>query len=91
MYYEKTNRLGYLEFQEVFYDRLSRLITNSSHIENFEPFYEHYCFKSFEKYNNSKTEDYTINQIISLFEVMLDSLFKYQPDNFLSADSIDIS
>lgn len=92
MYYEgEQNRLGLEEFRELFFDRLSRVITNSAHIEAFEDFYEHYCFKSFEKYNNSKTEEYTVNQIISLFEIMLDSMFRYQPDNFLPEDTINIS
>ena len=91
MYYDREQKLGYVEFQELFFDRLSRLITNSTHIENFRDFYEHYCFKAYEQYNNSKTEEYTINQIITLFEVALDALFKYQPDNFLSEDSINIS
>lgn len=91
MYYIEDNRLGLEEFREIFFDRLSRVITNSAHIIAFESFYEHYCFKAFELYNNSKTEEYTVNQIISLFEIMLDSLFKYQPDNFLPEDTINIS
>ena len=91
MYYIEDNRLGLEEFRDIFFDRLSRVITNSAHIIAFESFYEHYCFKAFELYNNSKTEEYTVNQIISLFEIMLDSLFKYQPDNFLPEDTINIS
>ena len=91
MYYIEDNRLGLEEFREIFFDRLSRVITNSAHIITFESFYEHYCFKAFELYNNSKTEEYTVNQIISLFEIMLDSMFRYQPDNFLPEDTINIS
>lgn len=91
MYYGKVQKLGFTEFQEVFFDRLSRVITNSSHIETFDSFYEHYCFKAYEQYNNSKTEEYTINQIVTLFEIMLDAMFKYKPDNFLSEDIITVS
>ena len=91
MYYIEDNRLGLEEFREIFFDRLSRVITNSAHIIAFESFYEHYCFKAFELYNNSKTEEYTVNQIISLFEIMLDSMFRYQPDNLLPEDTINIS
>lgn len=93
MYYgeeEQRDKLGYSEFSDVFFERLSRLITNSRHIDNFRPFYEHYCFKAFEQYNSSKTDRYSLNQVITLFEIMLDSLFKYQPDNFLSEDEINI-
>jgi len=92
MYYERDNsRLGLTEFSEVFYDRLSRLVTTTSHIEKFENFYEHYCFKAYEQYNNSKTEIYTINQIVTLFEIMLDAMFKYKPETFLPEDTINIS
>ena len=91
MYYRDEQKLGLAEFRQVFYDRLSRVITNSQHIEDFEDFYEHYCFKAYEKYNNSKTEDYSINQIITLFEIMLDSMFRFQPDTYLSDDKISIS
>lgn len=93
MYYEEEQRskLGITEFSTIFYDRLSRVITNSAHIEEFQNFYEHYCFKAYELYNNSKTDNYSLNIVISLFEIMLDSLFKYQPDNFLSDDTINIS
>lgn len=93
MYYEEEqrSRLGFIEFSELFRDRLSRLITNSAHMEEFSDFYDHYCFKAYELYNNSKTENYSLNVIISLFEVMLDSMFKYQPNTFLSEDSININ
>ena len=91
MHYTDKQKLGYTEFQEVFFDRISRVVTNSSHIESFELFYEHYCFKAYEQYNNSKTEKYTINQILTLFEIMLDAMFKYKPDNFLSEDTITVS
>ena len=91
MYYKEEQKIGYIEFKDLIFDRLSRIITNTVHIEEFESFYEHYCFKAYEQYNNSKTEDYSINQIITLFEIMLDSLFKYQPDTFLSEDSINVS
>ena len=30
-------------------------------------------------------------EFISLFEIMLDSMFRYQPDNFLPEDTINIS
>lgn len=90
-YYNDEQKLGITEFREVFYDNLSRIVTNSSHIEDFHDFYEHYCFKAYEQYNNSKTENYSINQIVTLFEIMLDSMFKHKPDNFLSEDKITVS
>ena len=39
MYYRDEQKLGIVEFRQVFYDRLSRVITNSQHIEDFEDFY----------------------------------------------------
>lgn len=90
MYYREDTKLGFAEFTEVFYDRLSRIVTNSAHMEEFQNFYEHYCFKAYEQYNNSKTESYSITQVVTLFEIMLDAMFKYQPDTFLSEDKISI-
>lgn len=91
MYYREDQRLGLTEFSEVFMDNLSRLISNQTHIDQNFDFYEHYIFKSFELYNNSKTQQYTISQILALFEIMLDSLFKYSPSTELPIDSITIS
>lgn len=83
-------KLGYLEFQEVFYDNLSTLVTNSSHIENNYAFYEQVVWKCFEKYNNSKTEHYSINQLIVIFEIVLDAMFKFEPSTTLPEDLINI-
>lgn len=91
MYFEQQNqKLGITEYREVVLDNISRLIVPSSHIERNESFFEHVIFKSYEKYANSKTENYSINVIVSLLELFLDSAFKYKMENELPEDEITI-
>lgn len=93
MYYEEYQRekVGLLQFQDIVLDNLSKLVCNQKFIDDNFLFFEHYCFKAYEKYNNSKTEQYSINQVVSLLEIMLDALFKYRPETELPEDIIDIS
>jgi hypothetical protein len=90
MYYEQQ-KLGFLQYEELFYDSLSKVVTNASHVEKNKDFYDHFVFKSYERYENSKTENYSIRQIITIFELVLDSMFKYQPSVSLPDDVITIS
>jgi hypothetical protein len=90
MYYEQQ-KLGYTEYREVILDNISRLVVNESYMSNNEDAFEHIVFKSYEKYANSKTENYTINQIVSLLNIFLDSLIRYEMDNELPEDSITIA
>jgi len=90
MYYKEEQKLGYLQYEELFYDLLSRLITNEAHITSHKDYYEHFIFKSFEAYNNSKTE-ISIRQIVVLFEIALDSMFKFKPSVDLPEDLITIT
>jgi len=90
MYYGEDQKLGLSEYREVILDNISRLITNQRHIEENFQVYETIIFKSYEKYANSKTENYSINQILSLLEIFLDSVFKHKMDNELPDDVITI-
>lgn len=83
-------KLGIVEFKEVFFDNLSRLITNQEHIDSNLDFYESFIFKAYEKYANSKTENYSINMIINIFEIALDAMFKDTPSVILPDDKITI-
>ncbi len=89
MYYIEDQKLGFLQYEELFYDLLSRLVTNEAHITAHKNYYEHFIFKSFEAYNNSKTE-ISIRQIVVLFEIALDSMFRYKPSVDLPEDVITI-
>ncbi len=90
MYYGEEQKLGLNEYREVLLDNISRLVTNQRHIDENSSVYETFIFKSYEKYANSKTENYSINQIITLLEIFLDAVFKYKMDNELPDDVITI-
>jgi hypothetical protein len=88
MYNEQ--KLGISEYSEVFYDRLSTVVCNREYVEQNKDFYEQVIWKTFERYNNSKTESYSINQIVTIFEIILDSMLKFKPSNELPEDLINI-
>lgn len=88
MYNEQ--KLGISEYSEIFYDRLSTLVGNCEYVEQNKDFYEQVIWKTFERYNNSKTESYSINQIVTIFEIVLDSMLKFKPANELPEDLIKI-
>lgn len=90
MYYIEEQKLGLNEYREVVLDNISRLVTNQKHIDENSLAYETFIFKSYEKYANSRTENYSINQIITLLEIFLDTVFKYKMDNELPDDVITI-
>lgn len=92
MYYEEEyrNKLGLTEYREVILDNISRLIINEQHIIENQDAYEAIIFKTYEKYANSKTENYTINQVVNLLEIFLDSAIKYNMSTDLPEDKITI-
>lgn len=91
MYYEEQQRLGYLQYEELFYDLLSRVVCNQRHIDDNKDYYDHIVFKTYERYAHSKTEEYSIRQIVMIFEITLDALFKYKPSDELLEDVITIT
>jgi hypothetical protein len=81
-------KLGYEEFRQVVLENISKVITNQSHIEDNSEFYNMIIFKLFEKYQNDLMEDYTINQVVKMFDIFLYSMFKYSPSTKLPEDLI---
>lgn len=93
MYYEEEqrNKLGLSEFSEVLTENLSKVVIPQNYIDNEVDFFEQILFKTYEKYHNSKTETYSINQIRSLLEIFIDAMFTYKPSNNKPEDVITIS
>ena len=93
MYYEEEqrNKLGLIEYSEVLTESLSKVVIPQNYIDNEKDFFEQIFFKTYEKYHNSKTETYSINQIRSLIEIFIDALFTYKPSSDKPDDLIDIS
>lgn len=93
MHYEEEQRskLGIVEYSEVLTDSLSKVVIPQNYIDNEADFFEQILFKTYEKYHNSKTELYSINQIRVLIEIFVDALFTYKPSNEKPEDLINIS
>jgi len=91
MYNNQQDKIGITQFEDCFYDLLSRIVTNSEHIEQNREFYSQVVWKTFEKYNTSRTEVYSITQIVAIFEIVLDAMFSYKPSVDLPEDLITIS
>ena len=91
MYYEGEQKLGYLQYEELFYDLLSRIVVNQKFIDENKSFFEHIIFKTYERYEISKTESYSVRQIVVLFELFLDAMLQNKPAVDLPEDIITIS
>lgn len=92
MYYgEQQRKLGINEFKEVLTESLSKVVIPQNYINREVDFFEQIFFKTYEKYHDSKIENYSINQIRSLLEIFIDALFTYQPSNKKPDDLINIS
>ena len=91
MYYKEEQKLGLSEYTEVFYDLLSRIVVNQNYIDSNKDFFEHLIFKTYERYEISKTDSYTIRQIVVLLELFLDAMLQNKPDFELPEDIITVS
>ena len=81
------NKLGEIEYEEVFLDNLSKIIVNRNYIESNCEFWDNVIFKFWEEYYFSKREVSIISQV-RLFEIMMDSVFKYKPSLELPEDIV---
>lgn len=72
------NKLGYNEFDDVFFDEISTLITNEEHIEKNFPFYQEVSYKLFELYQKENSE-YTVSELLKMFHIFLYSMFLHKP------------
>ena len=91
MHYREEQKLGYLEYEEVFYDLLSRIVVNQRFIDENKSFFDHIIFKTYERYEISKTESYSVRQIVVLFELFLDAMLQNKPAVDLPEDMITVS
>ena len=81
MYYEEEqrNKLGYLEFTEIFYQNLDTLITTSiTNVENDKEFYDEVVFKCFDLYQRESSH-YSVSEILKFFHIFLYAKFKHKP------------
>ena len=84
-----NSKLGIREFEQVFFDNLSTLITNQPHIENHKGFYDEIVYKAFEVYQK-ETSDYTVNEILTFFHIFLYAMFNEKPSVIKPDDKITL-
>lgn len=80
-------RFGEVEYEEIFLDKLSKVIVNRNYIEQNSQFWDIVIFKLWEQYYFSKRE-ITIDSQVQSFEIIMDSIFKYRPSLELPEDII---
>ena len=80
-------RFGEIEYEEIFLDKLSKVIVNRNYIEQNSQFWDIVIFKLWEQYYFSKRE-ITIDSQVQSFEIIMDSVFKYHPALELPEDII---
>ena len=79
MNYNEEQKLGYLEFQDVFYSNLDTLITTSnSNVISDKNFYDEVVFKCFDLYQR-ETSNYSVSEILKFFHIFLYAKFKHKP------------
>lgn len=80
-------KLGYLEYKQVFQDNLDTfLISSALHVQTEENFYEDIIFKSFDVYQRSDIN--SIKDVVNLFHCFLWSMFKNKPSVEKNDDEI---
>ena len=90
MYFREEQKLGFIEFQEVFKESIdSYNITSLSHIEEFESFYEEVSFKMFDVYQRSE-HNLSVRDLVTPFHIFLHAMFKYKPSVEKNDDEIKI-
>lgn len=87
---EKMQKLGLIEFREVFFESLDTIImTSLLHIDENKPFYEEVVFKLFDIYQRENS-NYSVKELILFFHVFLHSMFKHKPSVEKNEDDIKI-
>jgi len=81
-------KLGIIEFTEVFYEKLDTLfVTTSVHVEQDKIFYEDAIFKCYDVYQKDSAE-YEISDLVKIFHCFLYSMFKNKPSVDKNDDEI---
>lgn len=84
------NKLGYDEFNDVFFEEISTLITNEEHIEQNELFYQEVSYKLFELYQK-ESSGYTVSELLKMFHIFLYSMFLHKPSVEKPEDAIRLN
>jgi hypothetical protein len=83
-------KLGAVEYEEVLYDNISKIIINRNYIKRNQSFWDNVVFKMFEEYNFS-SEEVSIRKQAKIVEIILAMMIKFKPEQELPEDIIELS
>ena len=86
--YQK-DRLGQLEYEEVLFYNISKLVVNRSYIAQNSLFWNSVVFKMFEEYYYG-IETVSIKQQAKVLEILMYNIFKYKPSLDLPEDVLQL-
>lgn len=85
-----NQKLGYSEYEEVFYDCLSMMVFNNNYIAENERFFDEVIFKLFEDYTYSP-EEVSIRKQVKYFEIFVGTMLNIKPSFNMPEDTLKIS
>lgn len=85
----QESKLGIVEYEEVLYDNISKVIVNRNYVKQNKEFWDNIVFKMFEEYNFS-IEGTSIRKQAQFLELFLATMFKFKPSQELPEDIIEL-
>ncbi len=82
-------KLGQIEFEEVLFDNISKVVINRHWVEENQVFWNNTVFKMFEEYTFG-LEEISIRKQAKLLELFLGNMIKYKPGNDLPEDILNV-
>lgn len=80
------NKLGFIEYQEVLLDNVSKMVINRNYVFENKDFFDNVIFKMFEVYAETYNEPVSIRKQAQMLEIFLGMNIKYKPTQELPED-----
>lgn len=85
----QTDRLGQIEYEEVLFDNISKVVINRGYIYENESFWNNLVFKFWEEYYFSP-EEVSIRKQAKFLEIFFKLSFEFKPTQQLPEDLVNI-
>ena len=90
MYFREDQKLGYLEFENVFLENIDSItITSLEHIEQNKNFYDELIFKCFDLYQREGS-NFSVGDVLKFVHIFLYATFKHRPNVEKDDDTIKL-
>lgn len=90
MYFREDQKLGYLEFEQVFMENIDSItITSLEHISENKNFYDEVIFKCFDLYQRENS-NFSVGDTLKFFHIFLYATFKHRPNVEKDDDTIKL-